>query len=518
MNRIKNTLRAISSVAVLRTLYVFVSLVLQLAILMIAFWVLGQNFFWFYVVTNLAALVLVMRIVNKEINPAYQIAWIIAILFMPLFGVLIYFLFGSNTISKKAQKNIERSAEDTKKALEMYDDSIIERVAETDLDLANQMRYLYRTEGYPAYDASNAEFLTPGEVKFERMKDELRKAKKFIFFEYFIVANGVMWSEILEILIEKAKEGVEVRVMYDDFGSLLTLPNHYGKYLESVGIKHCVFGKLIPVLSVLINHRDHRKILVIDGKVAITGGINIADEYINKKEKHGHWKDASILIRGDAVWSMTVFFLSTWNYINESTEDYLKYKVDCSLTAEQADGIFQPYADSPMDNEQVGENVYLNMINKAKRYVYIESPYLVIDREMMVALCNAAKQGVDVRIMVPAKWDHWYVHAMTRSNYEQLTKSGVRVFEYTPGFIHSKIFISDDNMAVVGTINMDYRSLYLHFENAVLICRSSVLKDIYEDFIETQEKCHEFSYEECRAIPLYKKLGRGLLKVFAPLM
>ena len=517
VKKLKEALKVVSSVAVLRTIFILASLIIQFAIIFAAVLLLDKYVFYFYGVCSIASLIISLQIVNSRNNPAYQTAWIILILFLPLFGVIIYLVLGREHLKPKVRKGLKQMDKKTRDML-YIDDFLIERISKTNPDAANQMKYLYKFGGFPVYKGTAAEFLSPGEVKFKRMKEELNKAKLFIFIEYFIIADGIMWQEILEILKKKAQEGVEVRVMYDDFGSLLTLPGKYGQYLNEHGIQHCVFGKMIPAYSALLNHRDHRKILVIDGNVGFTGGINIADEYINKKKKHGYWKDASIMLKGEAVWSLTVFFLANWDYVNDIQENFLQYQSrepNFNLTS---DGYFQPYADRPMDKDQVGENVYLNMINRAKRYVYIESPYLVIDNEMMVSLCNAAQQGIDVRIVTPGVWDHWYVHAMTKSNYERLTESGVRIYEFTPGFLHSKIFICDDELATVGTVNMDYRSLYLHFECGVLIYQSSAIKAILKDFMDVLDLSHEYTYQECKSVPLYRKVMRGLLKVFAPLM
>jgi len=514
--KIKTALKAVSSVAVLRTAYIVLSLAFQLALIFLALWALDSYFLYFYFISSVFGLVLSLTIINNRSNPAYKITWIILILFLPVFGTMIYLLFGSGHMSKRVRNNLQKAEDQVKRYLHQESDPI-ETVMSEHVDAARQMQYLMGAVACPPYGDTSAEFLSPGEMKFECMKRELRKAEKFIFMEYFIISNGQMWDEILEILKEKAKAGVEVRVMYDDFGSLLTLPNHYERFLAECGIKCCIFGELIPVLSALLNHRDHRKILVIDGKVGFTGGINISDEYINVKVKHGHWKDSSIILRGAAVWSLTVFFLSTWGYVKNVDEDFLRYRV-AYIPPDAAGGIAQPYYDSPLDGEQVGENVYFNMVARAKRYVYIETPYLILDNEMSVALCNAAKQGVDVRIAVPHIGDHWYVHAMTRSNYTRLTESGVRIYEYTPGFIHAKVFVCDDELAVVGTINLDYRSLYLHFENAVLLYKMPMIADIMQDFHDIIAVSHEVTHRECLSTPWYRRMGRALIKVFAPLM
>lgn len=520
--KLKKTLRVVFSVAFLRTAYVFLSLAIQIGIILVALWALDEYFVYFYIGSAVLGLILALKIVNDKSNPAYKMAWVTLILFQPVFGTMIYLLFGSGYKTEKIKRNLRRADEKIQNSLS-ENDELIEEVKACSPSAAKQMRYLAETVKCPVYSETNVEFLSPGEVKFERMKQELLKAEKFIFIEYFIISSGKMWDGILEILKQKAKAGVEVRVMYDDFGSMLTIPYKYGRYLESQGLKTCVFGKIAPVLSGLINHRDHRKILVIDGKVGFTGGINISDEYINEIDKHGHWKDSSIVITGKAVWSLTVFFLSTWGLVTDTNEDYSKYSFDFGsdkafdyLKAEK--GVVQPYYDSPLDEEQVGENVYLNMISNARRYVYIETPYLIIDHETIVCLCNAAKQGIDVRIVVPHVGDHWYVHATTRSNYARLTESGVRIYEYTPGFIHSKLFVCDDEIAVVGTINLDYRSLYLHFENAVLMYNTPEINQITEDFFSVLEVSDEVTCADCAGVKWYIKLFRGIIRIFAPLM
>ena len=328
-----------------------------------------------------------------------------------------------------------------------------------------------------------------------------------------------MWSEILAVLEEKVRQGVDVRLLYDDMGPIMLLPPGFRRHVEALGIRCCVFNPFIPVLSVRMNNRDHRKICVIDGHTGITGGINIGDEYINDYPKHGHWKDTSILLRGEAVWSLTVMFLTMWDYVSGDVEDYEQYRPAVHRGAASADdGVVQPYTDSPLDGEPVGQTVYLNMISKAERYVYITTPYLIIDSEMTSALSNAAKAGVDVRIITPHMGDKWFVHAVTRSNYEALVETGVKIYEYTPGFIHAKTFVADDEYAVVGTINLDYRSLFLHFECGAWLWRTKTVRDIREDFEKTLGMCEEITLAKCRAVKWYRRFGRSILRVFAPLM
>lgn len=510
--------KAMNSVAVGRVILIALAFLLQIAIIVLAVWALGQNFVYYYAAMSVIGLIVALAILNGRSNPAYKMAWILVVLILPVLGVIIYLVLGSGFTSNRVKKMLVRGDKKLKDGLGMERNNVIDEIFEIDPHIGAQMKYLKNVIDCPAYKGTNVEFLTPGEVKFDRLKAELKKAEEFIFIEYFIIGEGVMWGEILEILIEKVKQGVEVRVMYDDFGSLVTVPAHYERTLKEYGIKACVFNKVTPLMSAIINHRDHRKIVVIDGKVGFTGGINLADEYINEYEKHGHWKDSAIVIDGEAVWSLTCMFLSTWEYINNINEDFEKYRVMPKDYPVEGNGAIQPYYDSPLDGEQAGENVYLNMISRAERYIYIESPYLVIDNEMLTALCNSAKQGVDVRIITPHIGDHWYVHAMTRSNYQRLIECGVRVYEYTPGFIHSKVFVCDDKVATVGTVNMDYRSLYLHFECGALLYDMPAIVDICNDFMEITKVSHEVTLEECKAAPLKTRLVRSLLKVFAPMM
>ena len=328
-----------------------------------------------------------------------------------------------------------------------------------------------------------------------------------------------MWDTILDILKDKAQEGVDVRVMYDDIGSMFTLPRDYARELEAMtGIKCCVFNPFVPILSLRLNNRDHRKIMVIDGKVAFTGGINLADEYINEKVKYGHWKDSAIQVRGEAAWSMTVMFLTLWDYVREkATEDYDAFRPP-ELPEIQAPGFVQPYTDNPLDCEAVGQAVYLNLINKARRYVYITTPYLIVDDSTNTALCIAAKSGVDVRIMTPHIPDKRVVFELTRSHYQPLLEAGVKMYEYTPGFVHAKNFAVDDKYGTVGSINLDYRSLFLHFENGVWLCNDPSIRDIRADFLSTLEQCQSVTLAQCRALPWWRKAVRAVLRVFAPLM
>ena len=508
----KKILRFITQRVVITALLI----VLQALLLFGFIWKLDNYFVYFYAGSVLLSLLITLGIINSKSNPAYKIAWLIPILLFPVFGGLVYLLFGSDRTGRYLRKKLQGIGTEMDNVIgEAHRRSGAEQLPP---DAANQSRYISHCAYCPPYQNTTTEYLPLGEVKFERMVEELKKAKHYIFLEYFIIQEGKMWNTILDILRQKAAEGVDVRVIYDDMGCIMILPTGYDKTLEQMGIKCRIFNPFVPILSSRFNTRDHRKICVIDGNVGFTGGINLADEYINAYEKHGHWKDTSILLKGEAVFNLTVMFLSMWDYLDGTTgkTDYSRYYP--TVWDENAKGYVQPFADNPLDDEAVGETVYLNLINKAKRYVYITTPYLILSSEMFTALTSAAKCGVDVRIITPHVPDKWYVHAVSRSHYQPLIEAGVKIYEYTPGFIHAKTFVVDDNYAVVGTINLDYRSLYLHFECAVWMYQTPSVAQVRDDFFKTQQISQEITLEECRSLSFPRRLGRSVLRVFAPLM
>ena len=508
----KKILRFITQRVVITALLI----VLQALLLFGFIWKLDNYFVYFYAGSVLLSLLITLGIINSKSNPAYKIAWLIPILLFPVFGGLIYLLFGSDRTGRYLRKKLQGIGTEMDNVIgEAHRRSGAEQLPP---DAANQSRYISHYAYCPPYQNTTTEYLPLGEVKFERMVEELKKAKHYIFLEYFIIQEGKMWNTILDILRQKAAEGVDVRVIYDDMGCIMILPTGYDRTLEQMGIKCRIFNPFVPILSSRFNTRDHRKICVIDGNVGFTGGINLADEYINAYEKHGHWKDTSILLKGEAVFNLTVMFLSMWDYLDGTTgkTDYSRYYP--TVWDENAKGYVQPFADNPLDDEAVGETVYLNLINKAKRYVYITTPYLILSSEMLTALTSAAKCGVDVRIITPHIPDKWYVHAVSRSHYQPLIEAGVKIYEYTPGFIHAKTFVVDDDYAVVGTINLDYRSLYLHFECAVWMYQTPSVAQVRDDFFKTQQISQEITLEECRSLSFPRRLGRSVLRVFAPLM
>lgn len=490
------------------------SILFQLSVLFTLIWNLSNYFVYIYAGFMVISVIIVLWIINNNSNPSTKLPWIVLILLFPIFGGIFYIIFGKHRHRKGYRIKTEQS---NKKFIENAgkDNGIIDEIEKIDIQTANQCRYIYKYSWIPPFKNTESTYLSPGEVKFEHMLKELEKAEKFIFLEYFIIEEGKMWNSILEILERKAKEGLDVRVMFDDLGCINTLPYKYNEKLKKMGIKCVVFNPFTPALSRAMDHRDHRKITVIDGKVAFNGGINLADEYINEYEKHGHWKDAAVMIKGEAVWGFTLMFLQNWNFYCPEDDDYTKFK---SHTENKSDGYIQPFMDTPLDNELLSETVYMNIINTACKYIYINTPYLIVDHETVTALLMAAKRGVDVRIVTPHIPDKKFVHIITRAYYPILIEAGVKIYEYTPGFIHSKTFLADDTTGVVGTINLDYRSLYHHFECGTFIYKAECLKDLKKDYIETLKICTPITYDFCTNVSLPTRLARAILRIFAPLM
>lgn len=498
-----------------RVVMVSLSILAQLGFFALFLWRFQDQYEVIYVLLLLITIGVMLAIVSKSTHPAYKIAWLVPILVFPVFGGLFYLMLGGNRLSRRQRRKMHGVEQNLRRNLPQ-DESLMETISQRDTDAYMHAAYIRRVAGCPVYDQTRTEYFPLGDEAFPRMLEELKKAEKYIFLEYFIIGTGKLWDGVLEILKEKAAAGLDVRVMYDDFGCIQLLPANYRKTLESYGIKCCVFGPFIPVASARLNNRDHRKLMIVDGKVAFTGGMNLADEYINEKVRFGHWKDNAILLEGKAVWSMTVMFLSLWDYVTggrDSIPDYIPPE-----PVVEGCGWVQPYTDNPLDDEPVGGSVYMNLISRADRYVHIMTPYLIIDYGMTQALTKAAKAGVEVVIITPHVPDKWYVHAVTRAHYEQLVKGGVKIYEYMPGFIHSKVFSVDGRYATVGTVNLDYRSLYLHFENGVVLYDADCVDDVERDFQHTLTICKEVTPEQCRATSIPVRIIRSLLRVFAPLM
>ena len=497
-----------------RSVFVALALLVQIAALAIVVVSFSSTalFYWGCIALSVAA---TLAIVGSRMEPGYKIAWLLLILPFPIFGGVFYLLIGGGYIPKRTQKRMQGMLE--KSAQTLKDDFKADDLLPLGGDAAGQASYLERRAACPAYTNTETEYFPLGDEVFPRMLDELEKAEKYIFLEYFIIQPGVFWDSILAILERKAAQGVEVRVLYDDFGCMFTLPRDYNETLNKKGIQCRVFNRLTPVMSLRLNNRDHRKLLIIDGKVGFTGGFNLADEYINVRERFGHWKDSAILLEGDAVWSMTVMFLTMWDNIANWDEDFERFRPPAAPVRPWT-GYVHPYTDTPLDREAVGQAVYLNMIAKAKNYIYITTPYLIIDVATNTALCNAAKSGVDVRIITPHIPDKRYVFEVTRAHYPPLLEAGVKIYEYTPGFIHAKNFVVDDRFAVVGTVNLDYRSLFLHFEDGVWLCEAPCIRDIRKDFEETLTRSEPCSLRQFKHLNILLQLYRSILRVFAPLM
>ena len=499
-----------------RAAFVALALLLQIGYLVYLLERAGEYYPYITLVMEFLALTAVVAIYSQYRSAASKISWIVLILFFPILGLCLYLLLGQPWATHSIRRRFE-NADATRGERLHQEESVLREAEAQNPDIAGQMRYILNWGSYPVYRNTSVEFHSQGEIAFAALKRELQRAEKFIFMEYHAIELSECFLELEAILAERAAAGVEVRLFYDDVGSLTFIGPNFVQRMEAQGI-HCrVFNPLIPMISPFMNNRDHRKITVIDGVTGFTGGYNLADEYFNVKHPYGHWKDTGILLRGDAVKSLTAIFLEMWNAAKpQAGEDIARYDAPAGEFA--SDGWVQPYADSPLDDERMGENVYLNMLKNARDYAWITTPYLILDDEMIHELTLAAKRGVDVRIITPGIPDKKLVFQLTRSYYAQLARGGVRIYEYAPGFIHAKQMLVDGRSAVVGTINLDYRSLYLHFENAVLLHGCAAIADIRQDFEATLPLCREMTplYQGKRVVRM--RVFQSLLRLFAPLL
>lgn len=496
-------------------LFVFAFCILvQASLLVLGVSLLSNYGLYLYGFFSLLSLITIFVIVSKRDNPINKISWVIPVALFPVLGWLFYYLVGRKHISHKRKKRYLQISQDTEKLI-VQDENILLELAKKSPAVAKQVSYIRSTVRMAAYQNTYSEFLSPGQAFFERLCEELKKAKHFIFMEYFIIQEGKMWNTILDILAKKASEGVEVKMMYDDLGCIQTVPTLYYKKLQKLGIEVKIFNVFTPSIDVFMNYRDHRKITVIDGNVGFTGGNNLADEYINQIDKHGIWHDSSIMFKGEAVWSFSVMFLQMWQYYEAKKLDFEKYRPTVSYTGE---GCVLPFGDGPLDDHLVGENVYINMIANAKKYVSITTPYLILDNEMITALSVAAQSGIKVSIVTPANPDKWYVHMVTRYNYTPLVEAGVEIYEFTGGFIHSKTMVCDDEVAVVGTQNFDFRSFYLHYECAAFMWKTSAVPQVKADHDYCHARSHKITLTECKSHPWYTRMLQACLNVFSPMM
>ncbi len=498
--------------AVKRGIVVVIGLLLQILLTLFIYLKLGEYIQIIQILYGIISILIVLAIIKNSKRLSSDLIWIIVIMLFPIVGTLLFIILNKNRNNSKILKNINKNIKDGQKYF-VQDKNIEREIKEKNL---GQLRYISEFAGFPITTNNEIKYYPLGDEVFPVMLEELKKAEKFIFMEYFIINKGQMWQKIVDILKEKAKQGVDVRVMYDDMGSVAMLPTNFPKELEKDGIKCVQFNKLSPFSGIIMNHRDHRKMTIIDGHTVFSGGINISDEYINVNSPHGHWKDNGIMIKGEAVWNFTVMFLEIWNAFRNDDKDYTKYKFEFTKQYEK-NGLVVPYGESPLDDEIIGEDIYLNIINQAKKYVYIYTPYLIIDTDVINSLVLAARRGVDVRIIVPGIPDKKFVYDLTKSYFHTLIQGGVKIYTYTPGFVHSKVFISDDEVATVGTINMDYRSLYLHFECGIYMKDTNVIQDIKQDITNSIKVSHEETLEETK-YGIITSMWQAVLRIFAPLM
>lgn len=497
-----------------RTVVTALLIVIQVAWLAALLLRLGNSLPAIQTVLRILSLVAILFVIKSDMNPSYKIGWILLIAVLPILGGLMYVIFGNKRPTKYMREMLRAQLEKSAEYLGTQE-SI---TGELDGGAAGLFKYLEGSAGYPTAKNTTVRYYRVGEEMYADLLPELEKAEKFIFLEYFIIRPGEMWDGVLEILKRKAAAGVDVRIIYDDMGCIDILPANYNATLEGWGIRTMAFNRFVPAVSLVMNNRDHRKITVIDGKVGFTGGINISDEYINVKERFGHWKDTGLMLKGPGVFNLTLMFLEMWNAFNKDGDGYAEFIPDSFEECGTADdGYVLSFSDSPLDNESVGESVYTDMLYQAKDYIYITTPYLAIDSELQTALCMAAKRGVDVRMITPGIPDKKLVYRLTRSYYPTLLRAGVKIYEYTPGFIHAKSFVCDDKLCVVGTINMDYRSLYLHFECGTLMYNNPEIKQVKKDDLDTMEKCRKVELSDMKTNFL-GELFDSFLRSVAPLL
>ena len=502
-----------------RMIFTLLSIGMELLLIIMLFTRLNVYAEWITVITRILALLLVLSIYARNITSTMKMPWIILILTVPVMGVLLYVLVGLNRGTRDMRKRYE---DIDRVLLPMLPENNpeLEMLRSKDPSVAGVSDYIQRKAGYPLYHKTDVIYYNDASPALEAQLEAMKSAKDFIFMEYHAIEDSVSWKRIEDVLAERAAAGVDVRVFYDDMGSIGFINTDFVKKLVNRGIACKVFNPFKPGLNVFLNNRDHRKITVIDGKVGFTGGYNLADEYFNLTHPFGEWKDTGVRLEGDAVRSLTVTFLEMW-YAGSKEDwhgvEFARYLPETDYHANQ-EGFIQPYADSPMDNIRVGEDVYISIAEKANRYCWFITPYLILTDEMIHALSLASKRGVDVRIITPGIPDKKMVYSVTRSFYNALAKNGVRIYEWTPGFCHCKMAVADDAVATCGTINLDYRSLYHHFENGCLMAGCHAVTEIREDFEETMAQSKEVTEQYTTVRSAYLKFSQLILRLFAELL
>ncbi len=489
-------------------------LVLQLAFLFFIIYDSSLYSVWGFTISMFIGVITAIFIINKRGNADHKIGWIIFILIFPIFGISVYLLWGGGRVLPHLRKKMAVCQSHYTPYLN-DGEAALQSIKYFDLPHSRQADYLTNESGFPLYNSTSAEYLQSGEKFLSRLLEELEKAKEYVYLEFFIVAEGYMWEQIHEILKRKVSEGVEVKIIFDDFGSIKRQHRDFISRLRKEGIEISVFNPIYPLFNTFLNNRNHRKIVVIDGLVAFTGGVNIGDEYINHQKRFGHWMDSGVVIKGEAVNSFLCMFCTMWEFITGKRIDMKSHMKQHEVAD---DGFALPYSDGPLNERNPAEGIYMQIINSAQKYVYIMTPYLVIDDMMTSALCMAAKAGIEVCIITPHIPDKWYVHNVTQYNYLELLQAGVKIYEYTPGFLHSKIFLSDDCISTVGSVNMDYRSFVFHFECGVWLSNKETALNIKQHFREILAVSKEIKLSWWKKRPLKKRIKQGILHIFGPLM
>ena len=512
-------MRRFLKLLVTRFFWTFLFIFLQMGLIFLFFYFVESRFS-LSLFGSVLGIVVSLLIFIREDASEYKLSWIILIMVVPFFGVSMYFIFGNKKKGIVQEKKMRKyQALSAQHMIDSYPKALDAEsvLPEEDVKLSS---YVSGLSDSRVFGNTSVEYFPLGDPGFPVMVEELEKARKFIFMEYFIYQKGVFWDTVLDVLKRKVAEGVDVLLMYDDMGSIGTLPWKYYKELRSYGIKAVAFNPVRPRLNPKLNYRDHRKVCIIDGNVAISGGLNMADEYINKSVRFGHWKDNCFVLRGDGVWNYTFMFLQLWSYSAPEeyhVDDFGPY-MPTDTASIKGDGYIQSFGDSPLDEFTVAENVYISLINSARKYVWISTPYLILDSSMANALILASRSGVDVRIITPSIPDKKTVFAHTRANYGRLLANGVRIFEYEPGFIHSKMFVVDDCSAIVGTANMDFRSFFLHFESGTIFYGGKTVGSVKADFNDTFGLCREITLREYKSRPWSQKVVAQMSKIVTPML
>lgn len=503
-------------VTILKVIIIVFLFLIQIAGMLMLYTTAHVIYMYARIVYNIAKIATVLYIIYHHDSAAYKISWIIFIMFVPVVGILAYILWGRSKMRMKKELELRKVRVYSENLLQ---DSkpILQEMKNNDKYKYNQVEYMTKISGYPVYKNHGVEYFDIGEKFFDSLKKDLMKAEKYILIEFFILERGKLWDEIFSILKQKSKEGVKIKIIIDSLGCLLKNNKNVKEELEQAGIEIYKFNPFSPVVNGYINYRDHRKIVVIDGRYGYTGGVNIADEYVNLISKFGHWKDVGIKIEGEAVWSFTIMFLRTLETITKKNIDYDWYKKNFK-DLKKASGYILPLADGPDNRKSPIENTYIQTINYAKNYVYMTTPYFIISEQLLTAMLNSARGGVDVRVIVPHIPDKKLVYLATRSYYEVLLEAGVKVYEYKPGFIHSKTFVADDNTSIVGTANLDFRSMHLNFEDIVWTYKTGEEEKIKQDFERMLANCIEIDLDTWKSRSRLTKIAEAVVAAFAPML